>query len=94
MSQKYTRISVRESSPVIENHVRPTRSPKRWAAARKSAKKTMSGGPMLAVAVSPGNVDLDGDPLEDSRLLLGHVLRRPEGDRPDVDPRHEERDDA
>jgi hypothetical protein len=35
-------------------HVAPTRSPKRPAAARKSAKKITSGGPRRAAASSPG----------------------------------------
>ncbi len=42
------------AAPVIEIHVRRDPQPNRCAAARKSAKKTMSGGPMFAVEVSPG----------------------------------------
>ena len=51
----------------------------------------MSGGPMLAVAVSPGTWIATEIPSKMLRLLLGHVLGRPEGDRPDVDPGYEER---
>ena len=48
--------SVAQRSPVIAIQVHATRSPKRSAAARKSAKKRMSGGPRFALALdgSPG----------------------------------------
>ena len=51
------RISVPPSRAVIASHVHATRSPNRSAAARKSEKKRMSGGPRLAVAFSPGSLN-------------------------------------
>ena len=72
---------------------RATRRPKRSAAARKSAKKTMSGGPMFTVAVSPGVGNATATLLEDPGLLLDDVLGRAGRDRPDVDPRDEHRDE-
>ena len=54
-SNTVVRISVSASSPTIDSHVQATLSPKRAAAARKSAKKRMSGGPMFAEPVSPGS---------------------------------------
>ena len=53
-SNAVVRISVSASSPTIENQVQPTRSSKRSAAARKSAKKRMSGGPRFANPSDPG----------------------------------------
>jgi hypothetical protein len=47
-------ISVAPSRAVIVSHVQPSRSPNRSAAARKSEKKRMSGGPRFAVPSSPG----------------------------------------
>ena len=52
-----------------------------------------SGGPRLTVAVSPGVEKRDRDALEDPRALLDDVLGRTGGHRPDVDPRHEHRDE-
>ena len=62
-----TRTSVTARKPVMPSHVQATRSPKRSAAARKSAKKMTSGGPMLSVAVSPGVRERDRDALEEPR---------------------------
>ena len=55
MSNTVVMISVSASRPTIASQVQVTLSPKRAAAARNSAKKRMSGGPMFAEPVSPGS---------------------------------------
>ena len=54
LSHDQTSASVTARQAVIPIQVAATRSPKRPAAARNSAKKTTSGGPRFTVAVSPG----------------------------------------
>ena len=85
-------ISVAPSRAVIASQVHATRRPKRSAAARKSEKKRMSGGPRFAVASSPGTRNAIETFVEDLRLLLDHVLRRPAPDRDRVHPRDHHRD--
>src|SRR5262245_7922115 len=53
-SQTTVRTSVVPSPAVMAIHVQPGRSPNRAAAARKSAKKSTSGGPRSANESSPG----------------------------------------
>ena len=93
-SNTVVRISVSESSPTIDSQVQPTRRPKRAAAARKRAKKRMSGGPMFAEPVLAGQPERDRDALEQARLLGDDVVRRPSPDRERVDPRDHRRRSA
>ena len=88
-----TMISVAESSAVIPIQVQATRSPKRAAAARKSAKKRKSGGPMRAPPFSPGTAELDRRRRRTQSGCSDDVVRSARRQtETDVDPRDDHRD--
>ena len=80
-------------SPVIAIHVAATRRPKRSAApgrARRRGRRAGRGSPRLPRRERGTRTRAS---LEDARLLLDDVLRRPPPDGDRVDPRDDQRDE-